>query len=94
MAIFAVTYTYGGTSEQLNEIRPIHREFFGRMLAEGTLLASGPLVDAAGALLVMKAESLEEVASMLDLDPFDIAGLISERAIVQWNPVFGPWSEK
>ncbi len=94
MATFAVTYTYGASAEALNEIRPIHREYLGKLLEEGVLLASGPFVEADGALLIVSAGSVEEVAHLLDKDPFDIAGMISERAITQWNPVFGPWSAK
>lgn len=93
MAIFAVTYTYQASDETLAEIRPTHREFLKALLDAGTLLASGPLVGSSGALLVIRAESVEQVAETLDADPFDIAGVIGERTIVQWNPVFGPWSE-
>ena len=93
MAIFSVTYTYQASDETLAEIRPTHREFLKDLLDAGTLLASGPLVGSSGALLVLRAESVEQVAEALDADPFDIAGVIAERAIVQWNPVFGPWSE-
>jgi uncharacterized protein YciI len=50
------------------------------------------MVDRPGALLIVRAESVEEVAELLDQDPFDIAGYIGERAIAEWNPIFGPWS--
>jgi uncharacterized protein YciI len=92
VAVFAVTYTYDASSEQLAAIRPTHREFLASLLNQGILLASGPMVDVAAALLIVKAESVEEVATILDADPFEIAGFIGERTIVQWNPVFGPWS--
>jgi uncharacterized protein YciI len=92
MATYAVTYTYGASSEQLSEIRPIHRAYLSELLEQGTLLASGPFVDAEGALLILSADSVSSVAEILDQDPFDIAGFISERAITEWNPVFGPWS--
>ena len=92
MATYVVTYTYGASPEALNEIRPIHRAYLSSFLERGTLLASGPFIGAEGALLIMRANSVEEVATILDQDPFDIAGFISERAITEWNPVFGPWS--
>jgi len=92
MATFAVTYTYSASSESLAEIRPIHRAYLADLLATDVLLASGPFVDAEGALLIVRADSVEAVAEILDKDPFDIAGFISERAITEWNPVFGPWS--
>ena len=92
MAIFAVTYAYAASEAELAEIRPTHREFFKELLEQQTLLASGPMVDRPGALLIVRADSVEQVAEILDQDPFDIAGYIGERAIAEWNPVFGPWS--
>ncbi|MFM5903599.1 MAG: YciI family protein [Microbacteriaceae bacterium] len=92
MAVFAVTYTYDASPDQLSAIRPTHREFLAELLNKGVLLASGPMVDLAAALLVVKADSVDEVAAILDADPFEIAGFIGERTIAQWNPVFGPWS--
>ena len=93
MQIFAVTYTYGVSPEALNEIRPIHRQWLGGLLDKETLLASGPMIDVPASLLIFRAESLETLGELLDNDPFDIAGFISERVITGWNPVFGPWSE-
>lgn len=92
MATFAVTYTYSANEEELAQIRPTHRAFLKELLESQVLLASGPMVDRAGALLIVRAESVEEVAKILDQDPFDIAGFIGERTIAEWNPVFGPWS--
>jgi uncharacterized protein YciI len=56
------------------------------------LLASGPMVDTPEALLIFRSESAEELATLLDNDPFDIAGFIGSRSIQIWNPVFGPFS--
>jgi uncharacterized protein YciI len=92
MAIFAVTYIYAASPEQLNEIRPIHRQWLGALLEKGQLLASGPMIDNPEALLIFNSESATELASLLDNDPFDIAGFIGSRSIQQWNPVFGPFS--
>ena len=84
-------YYYSAEPEALAEIRPIHREWLKGLYEAGTLLASGPMVDNPGALLIIKAESVEAVSNLLDNDPFDIAGFIGERVVTQWNPVFGPW---
>jgi uncharacterized protein YciI len=92
MAVFAVTYIYAASPEQLNEIRPIHRQWLGTLLEKGQLLASGPMIDNPEALLIFNSESATELASLLDNDPFDIAGFIGSRSIQQWNPVFGPFS--
>jgi uncharacterized protein YciI len=92
MPVFAVTYIYAASQEQLNEIRPIHRQWLGTLLEKGQLLASGPMIDNPEALLIFNSESATELASLLDNDPFDIAGFIGSRSIQQWNPVFGPFS--
>jgi len=92
VAIFAVNYHYNTDDEGLAEVRPMHREWLAEHLASGTLLASGPLVNNPGALLIWRADSLEQLAELLDLDPFDIGGYLEERVITEWNPVFGPWS--
>lgn len=94
MGIFAVTYSYVAKPEALNALRPIHREFLSELFDLGILLASGPFVGSEGALLIIQAEDLNSVSALLDQDPFDIAGYIGERVITEWNPVFGPWSNK
>jgi uncharacterized protein YciI len=91
MPVFAVRYVYSATSDQLNEIRPIHREWLAGLLDKGQLLASGPMVDNPEALLIFVSESAIELSGLLDHDPFDIAGFIGSRSVQQWNPVLGPF---
>jgi uncharacterized protein YciI len=92
MPIFAVTYLYTAPGSQIDEIRPIHRVWLAELLDKDILLASGPMVDTPEALLVFRSESAQELAKLLDNDPFDIAGCIGSRTIQAWNPVFGPFS--
>ena len=92
MSFYVVNYRYAAESTELDAIRPVHREWLKQLLNSGILLASGPMIDQPTALLIFKADSLEQLAALLDNDPFDIAGFIGEREIVEWNPVFGPWS--
>ena len=92
MPTYAVTYHYTATTEHLAEVRPIHREWLAARLAEGSLLASGPMVNRPAALLIWNATNIEELNQLLDNDPFEIAGAITERTIEEWNTVFGPWS--
>lgn len=92
MPVFAVTYLYTAPTNQVDEIRPIHRAWLSELLEKNILLASGPMVDSPEALLIFKCNSLEELAELLDNDPFDISGCIGSRTIRHWNPVFGPFS--
>jgi uncharacterized protein YciI len=50
------------------------------------------MIDNPEALLIFSSDSATELATLLDDDPFDIAGFIGSRSIQQWNPVFGPFS--
>ncbi len=92
MAVYAVTYYYGASPEELDAIRSTHRVWLAEQLQEGRLLASGPMIGMPTALLIWRSDSLEELNNLLNQDPFDLAGFISERTISEWNPVFGPWS--
>lgn len=92
MSIFAVTYQYVDDTDLVGAIRPTHREWLAKQLESGSLLASGPMVNRPAALLIWKAESIEALNELLDQDPFEIAGAITERTIEEWNTVFGPWS--
>ena len=92
LPVFAVSYSYAATPDELNEIRPLHREWLAGLLEKGQLLASGPMVDNPEALLIFVSDSASKLAELLDNDPFDIAGFIDSRSIQQWNPVFGPFS--
>lgn len=93
MSIFVVTYGYSADPIELNQIRPEHRAWLADQLDKGSLLASGPMIDRAAALLIWKAASIEELNALLDQDPFEVAGMIGERTIEAWNPVFGPFTE-
>ena len=92
MSNFAVTYHYSDDTDLVNAIRPSHREWLAGQLASGSLLASGPMVNRPAALLIWKADSIEDLNSLLDNDPFEVAGAITQRTIEEWNTVFGPWS--
>jgi uncharacterized protein YciI len=89
---YVVTYGYAADPIELNQVRPTHREWLAAQLAEGKLLASGPMVDRPSALLIFKSESIEELNTLLDSDPFELAGMIGERTIEAWNPVLGPFN--
>ena len=92
MAVYAVTYLYVDDVDSITAIRPTHRAWLAERLAAGELLASGPMVDSPNALLIWRASAVEELNELLNQDPFDQAGLIAQRTVAEWNPVFGPFS--
>lgn len=90
MTYFAVQYRYVDDPVALDRERPAHRAFLGSHSPEA-VVASGPLIgsDSPGALLILRGDTKESVAALLDADPFWAAHLIRERTITQWNPVIG-----
>ncbi|MEY4435041.1 MAG: hypothetical protein RIR16_1081 [Actinomycetota bacterium] len=94
MKTFAVTYNYGPDTDLRMQIRDSHRAWLRELFAEQILLASGPMVDLDSALLIFRKESFDSLAKLLDQDPFELAGVIAEREILEWNPVISPWSQQ
>lgn len=92
MALFAVTYEYTGTTghDALRDThRPEHVAFLSGQHEAGRLVVSGPTGNGAGALLVFTGGSADDVARLLDVDPFRREGLIATRTVVPWKPFFG-----
>ncbi|MDO5662032.1 MAG: YciI family protein [Brachybacterium sp.] len=95
MPTFAVTYVYTDDPARRDQHRPRHREYLRGLHERGALHLSGPLADGpAGALLVMEAGDPEQVAELLDEDPFALEGLITERSIRPWDIVIGELPER
>ncbi|MER5669616.1 YciI family protein [Pseudonocardia alni] len=90
MAIFAVTYGYTGSSDAERDAhRPAHKDFLAGLHRSGRLRVSGPVDGGTGALLVLEGGSAQEIAGVLDADPFHVAGLVGDRTIREWSIVFG-----
>lgn len=71
-----------------------HVLYLQRLIAQGKLIASGPLKATAlrAGLLIFQAESLDEVNSMIDADPFARENLIVSLDIQMWDPLFGQFA--
>lgn len=90
MTTYAVTYTYAQDPDtERNVHRPAHKDFLAGLHESGRLRVSGPTDGGSGALLVLEGRSAEEIAGVLDVDPFRIEGLIGDRTIREWSIFFG-----
>lgn len=89
MAIYSVEYRYTDDSAGRDAHRAEHR---GYLADQPGLVVSGPYSDdrPAGALIILRAESLGEVEQIMAADPFQREGLVAERTIREFNPVLGP----
>ena len=93
MPTYAIEYRYDDQDAARAAVRPEHRAFLRALLDAGTLIASGPFEGDTGALLLVRAESEDAVAAVLDTDPFKLAGLVAERIIRGWEPVLHSWAD-
>lgn len=89
MALFAVQYTYTDDAEQVQAVRPEHREHLRELLAAGTLLLAGPFVGTPGGLLVVRADSEEDALAALAGDPFLRESVIIDRSVHEWTVSIG-----
>ncbi|WP_226345910.1 YciI family protein [Agilicoccus flavus] len=96
MPFFAVTYHYVDDAARLDATRPIHREFLASLAGAGALRASGPYIGVtpAAALLILTAESEQQVRDLLADDPFQQEQLVAETRVVEWNPVIGDYADQ
>jgi uncharacterized protein YciI len=90
MNLHAVIYRYTDEPGRLDEHRPKHKDYLASLFEQGRIVISGPLTDGApGALLIIDADDSDQVAALLDPDPFWELGLIADRQIRSWKPFFG-----
>mgnify|MGYP001255464938 FL=1 len=87
MATFAVVYTFADNEAVRLATRPKHREYLKTLLDAGNIVLSGPFLDDSGALLVVKAESREQVEEFLANDPYRDAGVVDNALVKEWNIV-------
>ncbi len=88
MPVYAVQYDYAADSSDARDVhRPAHREFLQTLQDAGSVLLRGPFTDAGapGALIIVRAESADEVGRLLDADPFNVEGLIQTRTVRKWG---------
>lgn len=93
MPVFAVQYRYVDDSERVTRNRPAHRDFLRSLLERGIVLAAGAYPEGpAGALLVFRADSAEQVQTLLQDDPFRRLGLVQDCQVREWGQAIGPWA--
>ena len=93
MPVFAVHYTYVEDPEVVTQHRPAHRDFLRDLLDRGIVLAAGAYTDGpAGALLIFRGDSEQDIATLLRDDPFQQLGLVHNCLIRAWGQAMGPWA--
>jgi len=62
-----------------------HAEFIDRLVAEGSILMGGPLVDEGGSLLIFNADDENEVREKLKNDLWSEHGILKLETIKRWQ---------
>lgn len=62
-----------------------HADFMDRLFENGSVVLGGPFVDATGSLLIVEAESEQEVADLVRSDPFVLHDIFVLRSLKQWQ---------
>jgi uncharacterized protein YciI len=91
MKTFAVfTHFVEGVAEKRAPFREAHLANLRDLHAKGTLLIGGALVNPLDAgLLIIRAESPEEIEKLLSTDPYQVNGIWKRIECREWNVVVG-----
>lgn len=61
-----------------------HATFMDRLFENGMVILGGPFADATGSLVIVEAESEQEVADIFMRDPFLEHGIFALNSLKQW----------
>ncbi|MFH1195802.1 MAG: YciI family protein [bacterium] len=86
MKHFIIEITYKIPIEQFENIVPEHRAFLQTGYDKKLLLFSGPQEPRVGGIVVARAESVEEIKSFFENDPYKLNGVADYR-FIEFNPV-------
>jgi uncharacterized protein len=70
------------------QYRSAHLQRLDKWAQLGKIILAGPLTDQAGSLIVVEAESLEEVQAFAKEDPYTIHGIFEEITIHPFLQVY------
>lgn len=89
--MFIVELLFATNRDERLAVRPAHREYLGKLAADGKLVAAGPWVNDTGSVLIFDVADRAELNRIRDTDPYVPAKVIAEERIREWNPVTGSW---
>lgn len=91
MSVFTVMYTYQQAQAPIrSSLLAEHRHWLGGLDKLGRIVSAGAFADSSGALLILTADSRDDLARALASDPFAHAGAIAATTINEWSPTWGP----
>jgi uncharacterized protein len=82
---------YVDDREKLLAVRPVHRDYLGRLAKEGVVLAAGPNADDTGGIVLFDVADAAQLDQIVAEDPYVAEGVLAERTVREWNIVLGAW---
>jgi len=79
--MYLVLVNYVKPLAVIDELLPAHREFLEANYRAGLFLVSGPREPRTGGIILARAGNREELARVLDQDPFTLAGAATYEII-------------
>lgn len=97
MKLFAVIRTFGGPWQPSLRLYQqaewdAHAAFMNALADERFVLLGGPLEGTPDVLLIVRADSPEEITQRLDADPWTVSGLLRLSRITPWTIRLGTLS--
>jgi uncharacterized protein YciI len=88
--LFAVLRTHGGAWDETRRLEdqpewPAHAAFMDALHKDGFTVLVGPLEGAPHALLILRADSAEEIEARLAPDPWTLNGLLRTTLVAPWT---------
>jgi uncharacterized protein len=87
MTKYASVIEYIADKDKIAAVRPRHREYLSKLLAEGKLAAAGPFLDDFGALIIYIADSPAAAETLIVADPFHVEGIFVRWTVRPWKCV-------
>ena len=70
-------------------VRPDHLAYMAGLHDRGRVVMGGPVGDGSGALVVLRADSAEEVRAIIADDPYTAAGVAADHVVRPWTAAIG-----
>ena len=62
-----------------------HADFMDRLFEQGMVIMGGPFTDGTGSLVLLEAETEDEVRTLLASDPFVVHDIFALSSLKQWQ---------
>ncbi len=88
MSHWVLEYRYADPDARAR-VRPDHLAYMTDLHERGVVVMGGPIGDGGGAMVVLRADSEDDVRGVIAADPYTAAGVGSGHSIRPWTVAIG-----